>query len=75
MLTLARMWVTLATGAILPKDAAAQWVLGRLPARLSPVLALARSAYLGEQRDDWSKRGQEVDLFVQHVVAAIEALP
>jgi streptomycin 3"-adenylyltransferase len=74
VLTLARMWVTLATGKILPKDEAALWVMGRLPAPLAPVLALARSAYLGEQRDDWSKRGQEVDMFVQHAVSAIEAL-
>jgi streptomycin 3"-adenylyltransferase len=74
MLTLARMWVTQATGRIVPKDEAALWALERLPSTLAPVLALARSAYLGEQRDDWSNRGQEVDLFVQHAVAAIEAL-
>jgi aminoglycoside 9-adenylyltransferase len=76
MLTLARMWVTLATGDILPKDAAAQWVLGRLPAELAAVLALARSAYLGETRDaDWSTRSTQVDLFVHHAVAVIKALP
>jgi streptomycin 3"-adenylyltransferase len=71
MLTLARMWVTQATGRIVPKDEAALWVLERLPAPLAPVLALARAAYLGEQQDDWSLRGPEVDRFVEHAVAAV----
>lgn len=76
LLTLARMWVTLDTGDILSKDAAAQWVLDRLPADLAPVLALARSAYLGEALDgDWSTRYAQVDLFVRHAVAVIEARP
>jgi streptomycin 3"-adenylyltransferase len=74
MLTLARMWVTLATDRILPKDSAAQWVLNRLPAELSPALDLARAAYLGERRDDWSTLGPPVDAFVQHAVATIEGL-
>lgn len=30
LLTLARIWVTLTTGAVVPKDAAADWVLERL---------------------------------------------
>ncbi|MFC8662320.1 aminoglycoside adenylyltransferase family protein [Streptomyces sp. NPDC057199] len=47
LLTLARVWTTLATGTIASKDAAASWVLDRVPARHRPVLARARSLYLG----------------------------
>jgi hypothetical protein len=42
VLTLARIWSTLATGAIRPKDAAADWVLAHLPQEHRPVLARAR---------------------------------
>lgn len=74
ILTLARMWVTLATGTIVPKDAAAAWVLARLPAALAPVLELARAAYLGERDDDWSVRGTEVDAFASHAAGAVASL-
>ena len=48
LLTLARIWVTVATGEIALKDDAASWVLERLPAQLRPPLERARSAYLGD---------------------------
>ncbi|GEC08690.1 nucleotidyltransferase [Streptomyces spinoverrucosus] len=47
LLTLARIWVTLATGTIRSKDAAADWALERLPPEHRPALAWARAAYLG----------------------------
>jgi predicted nucleotidyltransferase len=53
LLTLARMWTTVATGKIRTKDGAATWALGRLPASHRPVLELARAAYLGEIDDRW----------------------
>jgi predicted nucleotidyltransferase len=46
LLTLARIWFTLATGAIRPKDAAADWVLPRLSPEDRPVLEHARNLYL-----------------------------
>ncbi|MEV5552299.1 aminoglycoside adenylyltransferase family protein [Nonomuraea wenchangensis] len=46
LLTLARIWVTLATGEITSKDAAADWALARLPPRHRPVLEHARNLYL-----------------------------
>ncbi|MFF7164085.1 aminoglycoside adenylyltransferase family protein [Streptomyces sp. NPDC008086] len=49
LLTLARIWTTLATGDIRSKDAAADWALPRLPAEHRPVLAHARAVYLGEE--------------------------
>lgn len=53
LLTLARVWTTLATGAIRSKDAAAGWALDLLPPGHRPALALARAAYRGEQPDEW----------------------
>lgn len=74
LLTLARMWMTLATSEIVPKDVAAQWVLDRLPQEHKAVLDLARCAYLGECSDDWTNRRQEVDAFVRHARQAIDCL-
>ncbi|GAA2096923.1 aminoglycoside adenylyltransferase family protein [Streptomyces albiaxialis] len=45
LLTLARVWVTLATGDIEPKDTAADWALDRLPPEHRPVLEHARDLY------------------------------
>ncbi|MET9967141.1 aminoglycoside adenylyltransferase family protein [Streptomyces sp. NPDC006356] len=53
LLTLARIWTTLATGAIRAKDAAADWALPRLAAEHRPVLAHARAVYVGERDERW----------------------
>ncbi|MEV6683532.1 aminoglycoside adenylyltransferase family protein [Streptomyces erythrochromogenes] len=45
LLTLARIWTTLATGTVRPKDAAADWALARLPSEHRPVLEHARDLY------------------------------
>ena len=46
LLTLARIWSTLATGRIRSKDTAADWALPRLPPEHRPVLEHARHLYL-----------------------------
>ncbi|WP_410540083.1 aminoglycoside adenylyltransferase family protein [Streptomyces sp. KL2] len=46
VLTLARIWTTLATGEIRPKNTAADWALARLPPEHRPVLEHARRLYL-----------------------------
>ncbi len=46
VLTLARVWTTLATGEIRSKDAAADWALTQLPAEHRPVLRHAKELYL-----------------------------
>ncbi|MDT0267045.1 DUF4111 domain-containing protein [Streptomyces sp. DSM 44915] len=56
LLTLARVVVTLETGEIVPKDAAAAAVAPRLPAPARALLAHARAGYLGLVTDDWSGR-------------------
>jgi streptomycin 3"-adenylyltransferase len=53
LLTLARMWLTLATGDIVPKDTAAEWAARRLPPDQRAVLERARSAYLNGGPDRW----------------------
>lgn len=54
LLTLARMWHTVATDRIVSKDEAADWALHRLDPTASEPLALARAAYLGDVTDDWT---------------------
>jgi len=72
VLALARIWFSAVTGGIASKDAAATWALERLPERHRPVLAKARSAYLGHARDDLAEHAEDVAAFVRHVRAEIE---
>lgn len=51
LLTLARIWATVETMEIRSKDAAADWVLARLPEAHRPMLQLARDAYRGVAED------------------------
>ncbi|OEV03891.1 aminoglycoside adenylyltransferase family protein [Streptomyces oceani] len=53
LLTLARVWMTLATGTITSKDAAADWALERLAADERGPLAHARAVYLGAEEEAW----------------------
>ena len=53
LLTLARIWLTVATGRIEPKDVAAAWALERMPGGAGEALRLARAGYLDETKDTW----------------------
>ena len=53
LLTLARIWNTLATGEISPKDVAARWALERLAAEGRAGLQRALAVYLGDEPDEW----------------------
>lgn len=57
VLTLARIWTTLATGDIRSKDAAATWALARLPPEHRPVLEHAQDLYLNDRytEESWSE--------------------
>lgn len=57
LLTLTRAWVTLATGAVVSKDAAAGWAFDSLPEEHRPALAHAREVYLGEAEENWGRVG------------------
>jgi streptomycin 3"-adenylyltransferase len=74
ILTLARIWDTLATGGIRSKDAAASWALTHLPPEHRPVLARARAVYLGDREEHWDDLLPRVRLYADHVVAVIEQL-
>lgn len=74
LLTLARIWATLATGEIHPKDRAADWALAQLPTEHRAVLAHARAAYLGEASEDWRDLESRVRPHVDYVVSLIRTL-
>ncbi|GAB2617877.1 aminoglycoside adenylyltransferase family protein [Streptomyces capparidis] len=74
LLTLARVWTTLATGSIRSKDEAAAWALARLPAEHRPVLARARAVYLGEEEDRWADLLPRLRPHTDHVTGVIERL-
>lgn len=71
VLTLARIWVTVSTGEIRTKDAAADWALERLPVEHRPVLARARAIYLGAENERWNDLAERLLPFSDHVVMAI----
>lgn len=60
LLTLARMWFTLVTEKICPKDEAARWAMEQLPAPFSEILGKAEREYLGECEVRWAELEQEV---------------
>lgn len=61
LLTLARMWRTAATGAIVSKDEAAAWAAARMPAATARIMEQARAAYLDGTAVDWPARRTEVE--------------
>lgn len=74
VLALARIWYSVATGRLAPKDVAAAWALGRLPAEHTPVLQSARAAYLGaEEEGPKAERDLRMVGFVRYVRSAIAA--
>jgi predicted nucleotidyltransferase len=77
LLTLARVWTTLATGEIRSKDAAADWAMAQLPPQHRPVLEHARQLYLGSRysEENWTDvLKAQVPAHVDEVLARIERL-
>lgn len=72
ILTLARMWVTAATGKFVSKDEAAQWVIHRLPEEQASLMDLAGKAYRGECIDHWENIGSTLKLLVEYMIKEIE---
>ena len=72
ILTLARMWLTAATGEIGSKDLAAEWVYPQLPNDLAALLDQARKAYLGDVVDKWDGLEAEVDSLMAVMTNSIE---
>ena len=75
LLTLARMWRTLATGDIVPKDVAAEWAIPLLSEASGRLMTHARLAYLGLADDDWRDLHAEMKAAIEelnHHLAALE---
>jgi len=73
ILTLARMWLTVAVGEIASKDTAAEWAIPQLPKEHANLLDLACKAYRGEYVDKWEGLDSEVIALVNHMKNAIES--
>lgn len=74
ILALARMWTTLASGEIVPKDLAAARMQERAPLEQRATLDLARRAYLGEIEEDRAALEGAAEPFVRYAVGEIQAL-
>jgi predicted nucleotidyltransferase len=74
ILTLARIWSTVASGLIRSKDTAADWALPRLPFEHRGVLTRARAIYIGDEEECWDDLRQQVRAYADHVVAEIRRL-
>ena len=59
LLTLARIWHTLATDTISSKDAVAKWTFNKLPEKSVEVMGHAYEVLLGEETENWNKFTQE----------------
>ncbi len=74
VLTLARIWATLATDTLISKDGAADWVLRALPSEHHGVLIQARDVYRG-LREPWAETPiEEAQAFASHAVREINAV-
>jgi hypothetical protein len=74
ILTLARIWSTVATGVIRSKGAAADWVLDRLPEAQRPSLARARAIYVGDQAERWGDLEDHIGPHADYVIAETRRL-
>jgi streptomycin 3"-adenylyltransferase len=74
VLTLARIWSGVVTGAIQSKDGAAEWALPRLAPEHRVVLARARGNYLGTEEERWDDLQGRIRPFAEAVVAEVEAV-
>jgi predicted nucleotidyltransferase len=76
LLTLARIWSTLATNEIRPKDAAAAWAIDSLPKEHRNLMVLARDLYLAGIDDDrqWANLAPEARALAAHIVGEVAEL-
>lgn len=74
LLTLARMWYTLKTGKIVPKDVAAEWATQHLSGTAAALMEHARLAYLGFAQDDWKARRSDVEMVARDLGDRVRSL-
>jgi aminoglycoside 9-adenylyltransferase len=73
ILTLARMWQTVTTGEISPKDVAAKWAIPLLPKEHSNLMDIARKSYRGECIDKWEGLESEVIALINYMKNAVNS--
>lgn len=72
LLTLARIMYSIETGLITSKDAAATWLLNKIPKEYHETLLKARDGYLGTVQDTWEKSQDETKAFIEFTKRLIE---
>lgn len=73
LLTLARILITLDTGQVVSKEAAAQAVAPKLTGQDRVLLEYARAGYLGQVSDDWTAKQSQATA-VAHTLAELAKL-
>lgn len=61
LLTLARMWYSLSSQKICPKDIAAYWAAENVPEELAYLLIMAAEGYTGKIKDCWKDKTEELN--------------
>lgn len=74
VLTLARMWSTLATGELRSKDAAADWAIARLPQAHRPLLERARDNYRHGGWGNWADDAAAARALADRMAAEVRAI-
>ncbi len=74
LLTLARIWSSLETGAIRSKPSAAAWAIEHLPPECQAVMVRARAECLGQEVRDWSAVGAAIRPCTDFMTTAIKSL-
>jgi predicted nucleotidyltransferase len=73
LLTLARVWATLDSGAIQPKDVAADHVLEHLDGPARTALERAKGVYVGEADDEWDDLRGELRAVASRLVSGVRS--
>lgn len=64
LLTLARMWYSLSSQKICPKDIAAYWAAENVPEELSNLLIMAAEGYNGKIKDYWKDKTEQLNKLI-----------
>lgn len=66
LLTLARIWYSAETGEIASKEAAAKWLLQRLPTEYQVIIRMALEEYIGLDKNSVSKYPAQVENYIHY---------
>ncbi|WP_369310182.1 aminoglycoside adenylyltransferase family protein [Providencia rettgeri] len=75
LLTLTRMWYTMATGLFTSKDNAANWAIEQMPAALSPIIMMAKNDYLTGVPVDWEAQNEGIRQCVSYLAGCVNIYP